>query len=51
MNESVTPENFLLGPGHATVLTYMGAINNMVFACLESQSLTKTGQCAEGKRS
>ena len=32
VNESVTPETFLFGPGHATMLSYMGAINNMVFA-------------------
>ena len=50
MNESVTPESFLLGPGHATVLTYMGAINNMVFACLRTQNPTKRGYCSEENR-
>ena len=32
IHESVTQENFFWGPGHGTVLTYMGAINNQVFA-------------------
>jgi len=32
VDESVTTENFLFGPGDATVFTYMNAINNLVFA-------------------
>ena len=32
MDESVSPENFLFGPGVATVFTYMNSINNLVFA-------------------
>ena len=32
IEKSITVENFAFGPGQATVLTYMGAINNMVFA-------------------
>ena len=32
LDESVTAENFLFGPGAATVFTYMNSINNLVFA-------------------
>ncbi|CAK9112378.1 unnamed protein product [Durusdinium trenchii] len=32
IDESVTTENFLLGPGGATFITYMNSINNMIFA-------------------
>ena len=32
IHDSVTQENFFWGPGGGTVLTYMGAINNQVFA-------------------
>jgi amino acid permease len=31
-DESVTQENFFVGPGGATTFTYMNAINNIVFA-------------------
>lgn len=32
IDESITEENFLFGPGEASVFTYMNSINNLVFA-------------------
>ncbi|CAK9112344.1 unnamed protein product [Durusdinium trenchii] len=32
IDESVTTESFLLGPGEATFVAYMNSINNMIFA-------------------
>mmetsp|Transcript_77715 Transcript_77715/g.95207 ORF Transcript_77715/g.95207 Transcript_77715/m.95207 type:complete len:464 (-) Transcript_77715:451-1842(-) len=32
IDESISTENFLFGPGEATVFTYMNSINNLVFA-------------------
>merc|ERR1712050_100263 len=32
INEAITAETFMFGPGGATILTYMNSVNNVVFA-------------------